>query len=628
MSTPANRKLMSPLQMDINLLQAFPLPVLIFDMNNTVVAQSNSFFKFEANLPVTSLLKQNKYNFFSNNDIVILTHRLKSENKITTQRVESIDAHLRIFEIYLSVIPGNSLVLMFFTETLKPVNDTQDVFLKEIVQDISEGIGLLNEDNIVTFCNKSFAQLFGKNEKGVIGENILRISDRQNKPILENEIENQRALLESTFEIQAKTHDNKEKYILVHAIPRIDDEGRFAGSLFTTIDITDRVIIERELICAKDNALESDKLKSTFLANMSHEIRTPMNCIIGFSSMLLRDKLERKKQEQYLNIVISRGKHLMQILDDIIDITKIEENQVLLNIQSVNLYELFADLLVYGDSELFKANKQEVKLTVKHGLSEEKASIYSDSIRLYQILSNLMSNAIKFTDQGYIELGYFKEAADQLVFYIRDTGIGIPPNMHKTIFERFRQVDESFTRSYGGTGLGLTICQGLVQLLGGRIWVESDGINGSTFYFTLPYYYLSNAGKPIYTKTLHLKYNWEGRRLLIIEDDPSSYEFLFEALSENKCEIKYASNGVAALEIFARFPFDIILLDIQLPEIDGLQIARQIRKMNPRIPIIAQTAHAMSDDRLKCIEAGCNEYITKPIQIEVLNDTIDGYFQK
>jgi PAS domain S-box-containing protein len=628
MSTPAQRNLVPSVRIDVDMLSVLPLPAFIFNMNDAAVVQSNSFFSQEANISVITLLQRFNYRFFTKNDIVILTHRLRKEEKICTQRIIQSDSHIKSFEIYLSLIPNSELALLFFIENRKPVNDTKADFLKDILQGISEGIGVVNAKNTVTFCNRSFASLFGKEEKHIIGENILKLVDKQNKPILEAEIENQRGFLDSTFELESKTLDGQGRYILIHAIPKTDSDGKYSGSLFTTIDISDRVLMERELVYNKDKAQESDRLKSTFLANMSHEIRTPMNSVIGFSSMLLRGGLDKKKQDQYLNIVINRGKHLMQILDDIIDITKIEENQIQLNLKTFNLYDLFSELKVYVESELVHSKKDEIKMNVSHGLPRDEATIFADSLRLQQVLTNLLNNAVKFTDAGSINFGYYKEeGSDELVFFVSDTGIGIHPNMHKLIFERFRQVDESFSRSYGGTGLGLTICKGLLQLMGGKIWLKSDGRNGSTFYFSLPLY-LYNKEETVIPVVTEKEFNWEGRNILIVEDDPSSYEFLYEILSEKNCKIRYAANAKEALSIFAQYPFDLILLDIQLPEVDGYQIARQIRQINTSIPIIAQTAHAMSDDRQKCIASGCNEYVTKPIQVDHLLETIDSYFLK
>lgn len=625
MPTPTNSNLLSTVRIDIDVLSVLPFPAFIFNLTDTVVFKSNAFFKGEANIPVVELLKQFNYSFFTDNDLVILLHRLGKEEKITTQRLTQQNSVIKSFDIYLSRIEQTDFALLFFIENKRLTGNDQAAFLKDILQGVSEGIGCVNADNVITFCNHSFANLFGKGDMQIIGEDILEIIDNPNLLVLEREIENQKALLESTFELETKTIDGQYRYILVHAIPKADKAGKYAGSLFTTIDISERVRMERELVINKNRAQESDRLKSTFLANMSHEIRTPMNSIIGFSAMLLRGGLEQEKQDQYLNIIISRGKHLMQILDDIIDITKIEEDQIQLNIKSFNLHDLFAELKSYVESELVQQRKENIQINVCHGLKRDEAFIYADHFRLQQVLSNLLNNAVKFTCTGSIEFGYFGNESGQLVFFVKDTGIGIQPGMQSIVFDRFRQVDESFSRSYGGTGLGLAICKGLLQLMGGKIWVESDGQHGSSFYFSLPLDFCEAPELTSKQVVVNTDYNWAGRTILIVEDDPSSYEYLYEILSENACIIRHASSGNEALQIFNQFPSDLILLDIQLPEMDGYEIARQIRQLNPSIPIIAQTAHAMSDDRQKCIDSGCSEYITKPIQPETLLQAIDSF---
>jgi hypothetical protein len=257
---------------------------------------------------------------------------------------------------------------------------------------------------------------------------------------------------------------------------------------------------------------------------------------------------------------------------------------------------------------------------------DDQSTIVSDGFHLQQVLSNLLNNSEKFTEKGFIEFGYIVENEFNILFYVRDTGIGVPPEMKEIIFERFRQADESFTRIYGGMGLGLSICKGLVNLMGGNIWVESDGTTGSTFYFTIPY----NSG---YKKNEIPDQNQPGdkflldnKNILVVEDDVSSYEYLKEILTSVGCNIIHAGNGKDALTKFRELSnLDLILLDIQLPGTNGYEIAKSIRQTNSVIPIIAQTAHAMPEDRKKCIDAGCNDYITKPIQFDLLINTLKEY---
>jgi PAS domain S-box-containing protein len=391
-------------------------------------------------------------------------------------------------------------------------------------------------------------------------------------------------------------------------------------------DITDSVVMKEELTRARDRALESDRLKTTFLTNMSHEIRTPMNSILGFSSMLKRKGIHHHKREQYLDIIISRGQHLMQILNDILDITRIEEDQIQKNSSLFNLNLLLEDLYQCVSLEL-KASQKNIVLTLATPLPEEDTLITTDSQHLSKIFTNLLNNSVKFTEEGTIEFGYILDKEKNLVFFVKDTGIGIPPELYETVFHRFRQADESFTRVHGGLGLGLAICKGLTKLLGGKIWLESDGHSGSTFYFTIAdSRHINEDYKIEHTTSTGSSLFWENKHVLIVEDDPASFEYLNEILTLTGCIVMHATNGREAMDIYSNtYPIDLILLDIQLPEIDGYQLAQNIRAHNPSIPIIAQTAHALSEDKRKCIEAGCSSYITKPISYDMLIDTLKEF---
>jgi PAS domain S-box-containing protein len=631
MRTPTKRSLLSPHpQLDSALILALPFPACIYDTVSNIVFYSNSFFNQENSVHILQLLNKWGYNFLTENDLKILNHKVKAESKLTTRRLYYKGSQVKSLEVSLSTIPGHHLVLFFFTEVwTQETVFSRSVYMEELLQSIYEGIGLIDDKDILTYCNHSFAAFFNKNEEAITGLNILDIVEYPNNSILNLEFENLREFKDTTFELQLRTSDNKNRYILVHAIPRKNAADKYSGAFFTMMDITERVLIERELIVAKDKALDADRLKSSFLANMSHEIRTPMNSIIGFSSMLKRTGLDRKKKNQYLDIIISRGKHLMEILNNIIDISKIEENLIQIGNEECNLYYLWDELKVYYESELIKNNKEMIRLQFNPGIPIEDAVIETDGARLTQIIANLLNNSIKFTESGYIEAGFHLLNPDTLVFYVKDTGIGIPLDKQAIIFDRFRQVDESFTRSYGGTGLGLSICKGLLKLMGGKIWVESDGIGGTTFYFTIPYKkFNKEVIKPEENFTMGEKqYDWSGRKILIIEDDPTSFEFLSEVLQPTHCTVLYANNGVEGLKRFGSGIFDLVLLDIQLPEMDGYQIAKTIRQSNTNIPIIAQTAHAMSDDKQKCLKAGCNEYLTKPVHYQQLLETIGSFFE-
>jgi PAS domain S-box-containing protein len=384
--------------------------------------------------------------------------------------------------------------------------------------------------------------------------------------------------------------------------------------------------LEYELVMAKEKAEESDKLKTAFLANMSHEIRTPMNGILGFAEMLNDDNLSMVDRKKYLDIINNNGKMLISLIDDIIDFAKIEAGQIKVAHGDFSLNSLLMQVHSSFLSESLKKEKSNVRLVLKKAFDNDNCYIKSDPNRIRQILTNLISNAFKFTNDGYIEFGYKVESKNKLMFYVKDTGIGIPPRKLKVIFERFIQADSSPTRKYGGSGLGLAISRGLVDLLGGKMWAESEVGKGSTFYFSVPYVATRKVDEEVHKEKQRTDYKWEGRLFLIAEDDKFSYKFLEGFLKQTKAEILHAVDGRQAVELCMKNKkIDLVLMDIQMPEMNGLEATEEIKKFNKRIPIIAQTANAITEERQKCLNAGCDDFVTKPVNINELYSKIDRW---
>jgi PAS domain S-box-containing protein len=380
--------------------------------------------------------------------------------------------------------------------------------------------------------------------------------------------------------------------------------------------------INEELEVAKHKAEESDRLKSSFLANMSHEIRTPMNGIIGFSEIMADPKLDPLRRAEYAKIVIDSSKQLLSIVNDILDISRIEAGLVCLSKEEVCVNELIQILFAFFEPQ---ARNKNILLRSMNSLSHEASKVYTDKTRLRQVLTNLLNNALKFTDEGEIEFGYLLKG-DALEFYVRDSGIGIPVVLHEKIFEPFLQVETEISYYFGGTGLGLSISRKLTELLGGKIWLESQPGTGSVFYFTLPY------NHPVGNKILKNEpervqgLQADGKLVLIAEDDDTNYLYLETALAKTNIRILRASDGIEALEI-CKNDHDIhfVLMDIKLPLMDGYEATRKIKQVKPDLPIIAQTAYAMNEDRKKALDAGCDDYISKPIRLTELMSLIEKY---
>ncbi|HEY5123111.1 MAG TPA: ATP-binding protein, partial [Ignavibacteria bacterium] len=382
-----------------------------------------------------------------------------------------------------------------------------------------------------------------------------------------------------------------------------------------------------ELTIAKEKAEESDRLKSAFLTNMSHEIRTPMNGILGFTELLREPNLTSDEQQDYIQTIQISGARMLNTINNIVDVSKLESGLTKVDIKETNINEKI--------EFTYKFFKPEVEIKglqffVKNGLPSKEAVIKTDNEKVYGILTNLVRNAIKFTYEGTIEFGYEKKG-EYLEFFVKDTGVGIPENQKELIFERFRQGSESHNRGYEGSGLGLSIAKSYVEMLGGKIWVESEEGKGSTFYFTIPYNAVSEEKIEIVNvvSAEHKEVEIKNLKILIVEDDEISYSLLTRMLKKISKEVLHTITGVEAVDACRNNPdLDLVLMDIRMPLMDGNEATRKIRKFNRDVIIIAQTAYGFSGDREKAIEAGCNDYITKPISKTLLIGLILKYFNK
>lgn len=429
---------------------------------------------------------------------------------------------------------------------------------------------------------------------------------------------------------------NKEiKWGLTSVSPIFNSNGEFIYAIGHIQDVTNKKQTEEQILkhnkeFARLNkeyklqneelvktiaiAEKSDQLKSEFLQNLSHEIRTPMNAILGFSDFLELKKNTPEKRQQYIKIIKSSGNQLLRIIDDILEISALETKHVQVVNKSFNLNNLLTELFTIFQP---KAREKNIALYIKKGLTDHETNILSDESKLSKIFTNLIENAIKYTPNGFIEIGY-KLVKNQLEFYVKDTGLGISKTRQGQIFERFSQGESEMSKKIGGLGLGLSIVKENIELLGGNIKLESDIGKGSTFHLSIPF---NNDGADLTTN------NKKKHKILIAEDEAINY-FYFETLLEEiapNCKLTHAKNGKEALEICKKEDFELIFMDIKMPEMNGYEATAEIKKIKPDSTIIAQTSYSTKDDREKARIAGCEDFLSKPISLETMQTILNKY---
>ncbi|MCD4694837.1 MAG: tetratricopeptide repeat protein [Bacteroidales bacterium] len=515
-------------------------------------------------------------------------------------------------------------------EIIKKINKAlteNEEKLRSIFEVSPYSILIVDTGHTINDCNETSGRMFNiKNKREILGkklESLVKSPSGIAKDILLSIEKNQ----QSKYQYELKRPDESTFSAEITGRMINDASGNNKTFLIVIADITERLEFIENLEDSKLKAEESDRLKTAFLANMSHEIRTPMNSIIGFSNLLNEAEIDPGKKDEYLSHILQSSSLLLSLIDDIIDISKIEAGQLNFNIEEFNLNKLVEEVF-----KSFSETNTNSKLTYTLNIPSGSDSIMckTDPLRLKQILTNLLGNAIKFTEQGNIDLKYKTleaESKGMLEFRVKDTGIGISSDKLDIIFERFRQLDDSQTRSFGGTGLGLAISQKLVRIMGGAIWVESEPGKGSQFYFTIPSINQKKTDKdPPIINNRFKGYNWKGKTLLVAEDENSNYELIKATLQTTKARIIRATNGSEAFEkVKANKSIDLVLMDIRMPKVNGYDATRMIKSYDDSIPVIAITAYAMIEDEEKSILAGCDFYISKPIRPTKLLETLNGF---
>ncbi|MFA5649053.1 MAG: response regulator [Bacteroidales bacterium] len=407
----------------------------------------------------------------------------------------------------------------------------------------------------------------------------------------------------------------------IRELKKINDETKHINShLETIVELRTQDLLETQ-----KKAQENSKQKSAFLANISHEIRTPLNAILGFSKFLNDDNLNKTERKQYVELIMRRGKNLQQIVNDIINLSLIDAGMVYLKTEPFNLNQLLYDLYkMFSSNSLFRKHPQiEFKLTV--ALNDSRSIIISDPGKVEQVLNNLLTNAFNYTNQGTIELGYELTPSNRIKLFVKDTGVGISQAVKEQVFSNAKRVNHNLQNQNHGLGLGLPICKGLTDLFGGKMNIETTP-KGTTVSFSVPYIPGKQETKSYISRLAVQNLSFSNKLILVVEDDLISFQLIEAMLKNTGARLIHAKNGEDAIEI-AKLKKDInlIIMDMRLPFIDGYEATQAIKKIKPNVPIVAQTANAMGYDRDKCLKAGCDEYIPKPIDPDEFLRTVANF---
>ncbi|MEE4197772.1 MAG: PAS domain S-box protein [Bacteroidales bacterium] len=482
----------------------------------------------------------------------------------------------------------------------------------------------------IEYVNPVFTKFTGYTPEEVLGEKVGILTDSESvKAIYKDIMSTVSQGNDWQGEIQNRKKNGEIYWELASISPVKNNKNEITHFIIIAEDISKRKKNEKELLLAKEQAEESNRLKTAFLANLSHEIRTPLNAIIGFSSLLLDEDIHHEEKVKLNNLINENSQNLLKLIDDVIDISKIQSGNFEINPSTCYVNKLLLDLYVSFSVKIEQDPKKDIRLSMNKGVRKKDFSLITDTIRLKQVLFNIIENAVKFTQQGFVEFGYSLVKDDNKIqFYVIDSGIGIANDKFEMIYDLFRQVDESFTREYGGTGLGLTIAKKIVHHLGGEIWVQSTPKQGTNIYFTLPLENKSLEESTSAQDSKSLAYNWKDKVFLIADDIDTNYAYLKEVLSSTHAKIIWAKDGKEAVDLCMKNKIDLVIMDLKMPNMDGYEATKAIKKIKQDLKIIGQSTFSHDDEKQKCLNAGCDSYIAKPIRIETLFKVINNTFLK
>ena len=512
-------------------------------------------------------------------------------------------------------------------ELITKEHSETEKFYGILVQSASDGISFYDKDWCLIYANPAFYSMIGYDTKSYDSVSPLDLVHPEDKEYIRKRSE---ALRDHGFfesEVRLKHIEGHFINLSSRSVTVKNDNNEILGALTISSDITRLKQVHEDLILANIEAEASNKLKTSFLANISHEIRTPLNSVVGFSNLLLANDLTREVKEEYIENINHNSEKLLQIIGDIIDLSRLESSQIEISYEETSLISIVNEI-IEESRQVIRRNEKSIILNVKNNFEAGGDLIFTDRIWLKRVLNHLMDNAIKFTLEGSIEFSYLFEK-DHILFKIRDTGIGISKEYLNRIFEEFRQEIDGHHRPFEGLGIGLTLAKEVIERMGGKIFVQSEKGVGSEFSFSIPYRPAGrtrNKVKILNDENMLSSINWSSKKCLLVDDNKDVLIYLNRILLDTGLTILMARSGYEAIEIIKNTPdLDVVLLDMQMPEMNGIEATKEIRKIRKNLPIIAQTAFIFEDDKDIILEAGCDACLIKPIRKDHLLTVMSSF---
>ena len=552
--------------------------------------------------------------------IIIFSVKLKKVN------IELQEKNKQILDINLELQRTNN------EQTIQTVLRTKehyesDKFYEMLVQSAKDGISFYDRYWNLKYANPAFYSMIGLDKDSYLQidhKNLFHPDD------LDYQIKRVQSLVSNGFyesELRLRHKEGHFVSLFSRSVTVKNDNGEILGSLTISRDITRIKSDYEDLVKANFAADASSRLKSSILANISHEIRTPLNSVVGFSNLLLSDDITKEVRNEYIEQINHNSEKLLQIIGDIIDLSRLESSQIEITYEETSLTSIVNEIIEEA-RQIIRRNEKSIILNVKNLFEENGDLIFTDRIWLKRILNHLMDNAVKFTLDGSVELSYLVEN-NNIIFKIRDTGIGINKENLGRFFEEFRQEIDGHHRPFEGLGIGLTLAKEVVERMGGKIFVISEKGVGSEFSFSIPY-------RPAGSKKIKIKapltaafittMNWSSKKCLLVDDNKDVLIYLNRILLDTGVNTITARSGIEAIETIKNTTdIDVVLLDMQMPEMNGIETAKEIRKIRKNLPIIAQTAFIFEDDKDIILEAGCDACLIKPIRKDHLITVMSSF---